>query len=423
MCRINLDVFNIFGKDFLNSIGITNNVLFSDLNAVDEVWKKAKTNVFTYPERGDDNLWQSLEEMPTYVAVEAKTLDTKFRPNAKANMDLAFPVRVRENEDRSLENFRCTERVRQQASGALKPKTLQQLRSRLRSMYDIHGVHKREDKFIYINRDFAKKQPLKLLDVNGENMCFFDATLPDPERRSLNASLVAIMDAHNISLTKSFDSKKEGIQHCVTALHFSTYNRMHMDGSEAPSGAYPFATAHYEAHGDEFHLNYSQLSPYMARELKENTPLYNSFLESCTDIFNWVSETVLLNCPDEVESLELVLEELPVSGSSPFHPWASLVVNFKVITRAHRDYHDNNLCGVLALGNFVGGELVLYEQGLVIPLQSGDLVIFPSHRTTHFNLHAVGSRASFVFTTDQELDSWALNNNGFDGSIIMNGAN
>ncbi|KAA1480070.1 hypothetical protein DENSPDRAFT_745149, partial [Dentipellis sp. KUC8613] len=171
------------------------------------------------------------------------------------------------------------------------------------------------------------------------------------------------------------------------ALHFSIYNRMHMDGSKAPQGAYPYATARYDAHGGEFRLNYSQLSPCAARELKDNTPLYNSFLESCTDIFNWVSETVTLNCPDDIDSLELVLEKLPVSASSPFHPWASLVVNFKIVTRAHRDYHDKNLCGVLALGNFKGGELVLYEQGLVIPLQAGDLVIFPSHNTTHFNLH------------------------------------
>ena len=63
---------------------------------------------------------------------------------------------------------------------------------------------------------------------------------------------------------------------------------------------------------------------------------------------------------------------LPGKPDLPVAPFLSLVINVNVTTLAHRDAKDKLLCLVLAVGNFTSGELVLYEQGLVLELRNGD---------------------------------------------------
>ena len=96
------------------------------------------------------------------------------------------------------------------------------------------------------------------------------------------------------------------------------------------------------------------------------------------------------------------------------------MVNFNVVTSAHRDTGDKALCGVFVLGEFTGGELCLYEQGLKLPLKSGDLVVFDSKNSTHFNLHCVGWRFSFVFQSDKALDSWVTDYNNWQDFVNGN---
>ena len=110
--------------------------------------------------------------------------------------------------------------------------------------------------------------------------------------------------------------------------------------------------------------------------------------------------------PDEYDELRLDAEVLPGNAHSIAHPFLSLVVNLNVATLAHRDRQDKSLCVVLAVGNFEGGALCLYEAGLVLPLRNGDFAAFPSYRITHFNLHFSGQRASLVLHTDREIDRW-----------------
>lgn len=110
-------------------------------------------------------------------------------------------------------------------------------------------------------------------------------------------------------------------------------------------------------------------------------------------------------------------EVLPGNASSLVHPFLSLVVNLNVATLAHRDKQDKSLCVVLAVGEFEGGELCLYEPGLALPLRNGDFVAFPSSRVTHFNLHFTGRRASIVLHTDKEIDRWTKEGrNGWAGN-------
>ena len=75
--------------------------------------------------------------------------------------------------------------------------------------------------------------------------------------------------------------------------------------------------------------------------------------------------------PDEYRHLEAIASILPDGNTSPVHPFVGLVINLNAVTRAHRDSKDDTMCLVLALGDFEGGDLCLYEPGLVIPLRCG----------------------------------------------------
>lgn len=83
-------------------------------------------------------------------------------------------------------------------------------------------------------------------------------------------------------------------------------------------------------------------------------------------------------------------ELLPGHNVPAFWPFQSLVLNINAITKAHRDEKDCQLCLVIPIGDFVGGELCLLEMGLVLDVKPGDIVIFPSSEVTHFNLHFQG---------------------------------
>ncbi|QRV92046.1 DEAD-box ATP-dependent RNA helicase 42 [Ceratobasidium sp. AG-Ba] len=92
-------------------------------------------------------------------------------------------------------------------------------------------------------------------------------------------------------------------------------------------------------------------------------------------------------------------------GSGPF---CMTVLNLQLSTKGHRDTSDmvNSICLVLALGDFSGGQLCLFEPGLVLDLLHGTCAAIRSKRDTHFNLDFQGQRYSFVFTSDQVLRRW-----------------
>jgi len=91
----------------------------------------------------------------------------------------------------------------------------------------------------------------------------------------------------------------------------------------------------------------------------------------------------------------------------------------KVCTEAHVDANDDTICVVIPFGAYKGGELVLHEAGLVLELQEGDILIFPSYLITHFNLHFTGVRGSVVMHSDKEVKSWNTNRNGWDNHMVV----
>ncbi|KAJ7750866.1 hypothetical protein B0H16DRAFT_1227944, partial [Mycena metata] len=105
---------------------------------------------------------------------------------------------------------------------------------------------------------------------------------------------------------------------------------------------------------------------------------------------------------------------LPHNANCPWAPFGGVVVNLNACSDAHLDPLDlKKRCVVIPLmKNCRGGGLVLHEARLVLDLHSGDVVLFPSGRFTHFNLHYQGIRASLVFHTDSASRQWTEGEGG-----------
>ena len=88
-----------------------------------------------------------------------------------------------------------------------------------------------------------------------------------------------------------------------------------------------------------------------------------------------ISQTISY-LPEEYNVLMCIIDHLPRNSYPPTVPFASFVLNLNVGTEAHRDKKDKDVCLVLPIGEFEGGGLVMFEQGLVLELRAGDIAVF-----------------------------------------------
>lgn len=123
--------------------------------------------------------------------------------------------------------------------------------------------------------------------------------------------------------------------------------------------------------------------------------------------------------PELTVTISALARLTPGNDRAPAYPFSGFVINLNSYTKVHRDGLDLGGCLVMAIGKFAGGELCLYEPGLVILLRSGDFVIFPSHQITHFNRPYTGQRASLVCHTDRHAVDWEKDRNGWQGSFYL----
>lgn len=175
--------------------------------------------------------------------------------------------------------------------------------------------------------------------------------------------------------------------------------------------------------------------PYISSDTRKHEHVYKNIGTIFREVFEWVSQQVSFEStlavqessfdvhkiedlfPDEYSGLRLDADSLPGNVHTIAYPFLSVVVNLNVATSAHRDRKDKGLCVVIAIGEFEDGELCLYELGLVVPLRSGDVLLFPSARITHYNIHFRGCRASIVLHTDVEIVKWTHGQrNGWDAN-------
>jgi hypothetical protein len=94
--------------------------------------------------------------------------------------------------------------------------------------------------------------------------------------------------------------------------------------------------------------------------------------------------------------------------------WAGCVVNIgknrkPVRTKPHRDVKEekHGYSCVCACGEYEGGDLILYELGVVIEMKPGDMLLFPDGLIHHANRLVVGTRYSLVaFTRGNMFAYW-----------------
>ncbi|KAJ7199546.1 hypothetical protein B0H12DRAFT_997032, partial [Mycena haematopus] len=138
--------------------------------------------------------------------------------------------------------------------------------------------------------------------------------------------------------------------------------------------------------------NHTQRGPWVSKDIIKDPVAYGSlcvqfsphlsyFLICCVQIY--------LHRPRLAERLDAYVMLLPHNAACPWAPFGGIVVNFNACSDAHRDKFDlENRCVVMPLPqNCRGGALVLQEARLVLDLHLGNVVLFPSGRFTHFNLH------------------------------------
>lgn len=121
--------------------------------------------------------------------------------------------------------------------------------------------------------------------------------------------------------------------------------------------------------------------------------------------------------PEIDERLRAYTSILPLFEPSPMSPFGGFVLNISACTPAHKDKWDKDICVLIFFGEWTGGQICLYEAGLVLEVEDGDVLIFPSGRITHFNLHYSGVRMSVVLHSDSAGDSWTENLNGWKDHV------
>ncbi|KAI1785140.1 hypothetical protein LXA43DRAFT_900434, partial [Ganoderma leucocontextum] len=187
-------------------------------------------------------------------------------------------------------------------------------------------------------------------------------------------------------------------------------------GNDAPKHIHPW----FLRRAGVQRTNHMQMVPYESREMLDHYEEYDALCHALEQVFSWIEQKVhLVHLGDLYYELACYAEAIPGRKPSPSHPFAGFILNLNIAAKAHRDGKDFKACLVLPIGTFAGGELCLYEPGLVLPLRSGDCAVFRSCDVTHFNLTYTGTRASIVLHSDREGLKWVNGRMGWEGNSYL----
>ncbi|KAI0055244.1 hypothetical protein BV25DRAFT_1815883, partial [Artomyces pyxidatus] len=442
-----LHMSSFFPVTLLKARGLSEVVDFADLPASDSFFSLIQFNDFSLARR-EETAWASCRGdssssaaaittsglLRTFLggggpAINDEALDSEPNPTTtgysvkplqeriKTTFDLAAEGNRynRLPDDRSA-NFAWTERERKWASQATEVTDLADLRLRLKNNYT-SGIRSDHERYISLPPQIVEYgQALRLDCSDGSLLAFISTAMPQSLKKRLTDCLLASFGGRQSLVHTESRSSGEGFR--FQALHFSWYNRHCTQGDNAPNDISPMELDN----ADTSRTNHSQFTPYVSKEMRDEEELYRVLKVVFSDVFQWIADVMATCLPEEFEVLKIEAEALPGNNQSAVYPFLGFVVNLNVSTKAHRDGQDKLLCLVLTLGEFEGGALGMVEPGIVLPMRSGDLVVFQSHSITHFNLHFEGLRASFVFHTDKAFRSWTNNNNrnGWRHNIALN---
>ncbi|KAG1888760.1 hypothetical protein F4604DRAFT_1569867 [Suillus subluteus] len=207
---------------------------------------------------------------------------------------------------------------------------------------------------------------LDLPNLNSSLMAFICPSLPETIHLCLTSSLLACFESkHVLRIHKSHENIKD---------HNS--ERAPQDAGFALENLGDNAHTHIHPHDivrvDVSCTNHMQCLSYPSRDILEHQELYNNILTTFGELFEWIELVMKELLPEEYDILVELGQNLLGREHSPVTPFLSLILNLNVTMEGHRDRFDKDLCLILLLGEFAGGALVMFEQGLVLEIGVGD---------------------------------------------------
>ncbi|KAG8718493.1 hypothetical protein FRC09_012602 [Ceratobasidium sp. 395] len=213
------------------------------------------------------------------------------------------------------------------------------------------------------------------------------------------------------------DSAAQGEDYDYQAVHIGMWGRRAMGGQYAPNGTHPRL----------YMRDNTQNLPYPDQSVTKLAdrfdPGHSGFcplsrlLHTLTDMLQPVWDKLWQYIPTLMRKQETLSDSLGPIYPLECTPFCMVVLNIQAVSRGHRDLGDceDTICLILALGDFKGGALCVYEPGASIDLKHGNLAAIRSRRMVHFNLDFVGQRFTYVFTSDNGLERWERDRNQWAG--------
>ncbi|KAJ7178696.1 hypothetical protein C8R43DRAFT_1118067 [Mycena crocata] len=372
-------------------------ITFGNIGYNDKLCEGIKMNSFQFPPRS--SAWNQIHIVPAVmkrmgsVASVASIQSTFVMPEANSS-----PVNAANRKA-------WTAKERNLAEKAEKINNLEDLAKKMGSMY-IDG-RKPAESYIRFSTKICDGKTLTIKFQDG-SPCVVIAT---HLRAVIGDKIDAIPDLLNTILGESLvpvDTRSPDYQY--DSLNLSIFNRFSQDGEGAPTNE---AHPNFIQREHVRHSNDGQCLPTPSKAIMEDRNGYESLVKNLTDICKFVCDNTGHHIPDLVENIQDYVQLLPGNARCPFAPFGGIVINLGGCSPGHCDDEDDgDHCVVIPfMRDCKGGALVLHEPGLVLDLKAGDMVIFPSARLTHFNLHFQGVRASLVFHTDKSgAKRWRMAN-------------
>ena len=147
----------------------------------------------------------------------------------------------------------------------------------------------------------------------------------------------------------------------------------------------------------------------LSKEYLQDGIKAEEFVQHCALLWETIGRTYDQVFPKPSRRLRQFTPPDNAAGDFLAKPWAGMTINQGCINEPvqcepHKDQKDAFFCHacVVALGNFTGGHVILWELEAIVELKSGDALIFPAHLITHSNTPTEGIRHSLVAYTRQE---------------------
>ncbi|KAF9470063.1 hypothetical protein BDN70DRAFT_902415, partial [Pholiota conissans] len=200
------------------------------------------------------------------------TVDTKFNPSLKANMETNYRNKTK------IERHTMTEKLRRQAQEAYVATDLANFEKKFQAQLS-SGKKKKKSEYIRLSHDILKQQPIRINNANGDLISLILPHMDEDIRSTAIAKLRCIFPD-----LQSMDSAAQGANSSFNALHFSYYNRYSNRGDGTPSDADPTTLMK----DGRRKINTCQNTPRRSKELEENVEIYMQLLDAFQPIFDWL---------------------------------------------------------------------------------------------------------------------------------------